>query len=630
MSEQAPKATPEQAEKPDFSTYESTANHFIDSYAGSFTDDAERAAFHAEVVEAMQSIEAEDFDERVKAYEEIIAGLKERANMKAQKDGEPLPFEAPKPVKQETDTEPTESDEHDNDSDEISEDNQTQERQRLNLLQRANLWTGSKVLGMYAAIAARRGANADKYNQRPDESDEEYSKRVRKTGLRYNLAFTAITTGFLAWSAHRGFAHGMDFNPFNDNDAVQGGGNADKGASAGAGDFRDAEERSKQNLRNEWDTNGNGRFEESEILARRDSIIRAETEWFEHNGHHGNDFNSFEPKFDANGKLTNLDEFHEKLAQQYEQSPRMLTSQLHQMQEHGVDFPAELDMLERRDGETNEQYMNRVSEAFYRDPALQDKAQTYTLDFIKEHGKLNELHDYAAYYVKKDEYGNVKTDIDTYVADQQGDYVMSLYGDEDPTNAGIRLGCMQGAENLPPAPVYQSTGNASYSGQGNGGIQTVSYSHDTGGHGNGGSTGGGHGGGEGGHGGGSNGGGEGGGNDDSKNWNQQINTGMDPAGITERTEDPAVSGNGTDSTSITGQERAGSGQSGVTAGENGDGTGAATVGAGNGRTAETGNNGDAASGADGSQSHESATGQSSTGTTDATGSEAKPNTERVE
>lgn len=90
---------------------------------------------------------------------------------------------------------------------------------------------------------------------------------------------------------------------------------------------------------------------------------------------------------------------------------------------------------------------------------------------------------------------------------------------------------------------------------------------------------------------------------DGKQWDKQIDTEMDPLGVTAPTEDFATSGNGTESPSITGQEQPGSANPNVGAEGAQQGTGEGIVTEGPGRAE-----------ADGNQSSESAVEQSTQST----------------
>ena len=474
MSEQAPKVTPEQSEKPDFSTYESTANHFIDSYAGSFADDTERAAFHAEVVEVMQGIEAENFDERVKAYEEIIAGLKERANMKAQKNGEPVPFQSPKAVNQDVDPgEPAENPEQDDDESE-GDDTETdkppkgddiQERQRLNFFQRANLWVGTKVLSGYAALAARRGKSAEKYSQLPDETDAEYSKRIRKTGFRYNLAFTAITGAVLGLAAARylGVEHGGGSGAHHD--IATPGDNQDQGSNG-----------TPNRSNNPWDADGNGIVDAHEYSIQSHHI---ESQFLDTSGRHHNDFNKIDLHDNADG-TTDMNDLYGQFGEQFRKSPHELASQYDQFHRLGTDLPDDLKELNYKPGETPEQYTERVAELLHGNRELKDKAADFALDQL--HGKsLEDLtQDYESNYIIPDGKGGwlIQTDPDVTSADPH-DKILVM-GKANGYIEGVRIPCGQPIR-IPievPQAAPQGVGGAApadYSGQGGADYQPVAH-----------------------------------------------------------------------------------------------------------------------------------------------------------
>lgn len=110
---------------------------------------------------------------------------------------------------------------------------------------------------------------------------------------------------------------------------------------------------------------------------------------------------------------------------------------------------------------------------------------------------------------------------------------------------------------------------------------------------------------------------------EGKRWGDQVDTGMDPLGVTAPTEDFATAGNGTGSPSLTGTEPIGSGNTDVV-------VEGATVGTGGGRDESTGDTGADAAEADRDQSHDSATDEATEGTDDATGTADEPVAGRVE
>lgn len=123
-----------------------------------------------------------------------------------------------------TNERPVPADANEHDYDEL--ESQTNQDKRRNFIMRgliaANLWTGSKVLNGYSRLAERRNKSAEKYKQQEGESDEAYEKRVRKTGLRWNMAGVAIGSAFLGYAAHRWMGVDLgDVNPF-DNDSQNG------------------------------------------------------------------------------------------------------------------------------------------------------------------------------------------------------------------------------------------------------------------------------------------------------------------------------------------------------------------------------------------------------------------------
>lgn len=489
MSERTPQSqNPEQQANDEFFSHEKMAEHFINKYVGNvmpehaaalMTEESRAASANwrqellNDVVDQMRNVEAESDADRVKKYEDIIAGLKEykhqfgqsldaRDIARARTNGEqanPAPAEEqgnPPADDNPTDRIPAQpSPEQGSNPSDPTDDAPRRKISKLAMLAVMPSIGISRVMGyMQKRSEKSMLKRQESSKQREGESDADYERRMRFHKIRgtiADVAFVGMAAGAMVLTKTQNWDnvwHGM--TPWHDGPGLWSGGDS-------GGPMENAPEDKPP-------------LTEAEILEQRDTIIRAETEWFNQNGHEGNDFNKFAPQFDTEGKMTNLDDFHAKLAEQYDKSPRMLASQLDQMQDYNVDFPAELDVLEHREGETDQEYMNRVSEAFYRDPELHDKAAAYTIDFVKEHGQIKELHDYKADYIFKDEYGNVKVNEDNYIANRNGDYVMSLYGAD--SDAGIRINCLQAAENLPaaPAPVYQApqgTGGAPvYGGEG--------------------------------------------------------------------------------------------------------------------------------------------------------------------
>ncbi|HCH34536.1 MAG: Mixed-linked glucanase [Candidatus Saccharibacteria bacterium GW2011_GWC2_48_9] len=108
-----------------------------------------------------------------------------------------------------------------------------------------------------------------------------------------------------------------------------------------------------------------------------------------------------------------------------------------------------------------------------------------------------------------------------------------------------------------------------------------------------------------------------------KEWEDQVDTEMDPLGVTELTEDFATAGNGTGSPSLDGTESIGSGNTDVVVED-------ATVGTGGGRDESTGDTGTDAAEADRDQSHDSATDEATEATDDAAGTAEEPVAGRVE
>ncbi len=297
-----------------------------------------------------------------------------------------------------------------------------------------------------------------------------------------------------------------------------------------------------------------------------------ETTFLNENGRHGNDFNNI-----TGDKLYNnpgdKDQFigYTALHEQYSKSPNELASQLLHIQQIELEKGNDLGILPQewqlQAGESEEAYIARLGDTLHADHEIHDTLTDITLAYIKENGQpLSDLtENYSAFYIEIiDGKPVVKIDPSVVSADPTDKVIMLS------DTKGIRIPCGQGIELKEDEIIVTEQGTSySYAAEqtqrGSTQPTGTTATHPSGGsHGGGNTPGGGGGGGNPGNP--SNPGGGGGGGEhpptdhEGKPFDGHVDMpdGLGPNGFIEQTLPPEVTGNGTQSPNLTGNELSGS------------------------------------------------------------------------
>lgn len=417
--QQTPERQPEEV-------YKNIADTYIDSYAGDISDE-ERANLQANILERIKNIQVSTKDELVKEYESIIAGLKHYAE--SRKEAETPVAEAE--AQNVAETEPEEGASPEQVGDEL-----TPADKKRNFVMRAligaNRWTGGKILMAQSWISEKRAKNANKYIQQEGESDEEYDKRMRRVGTRVNLAVVAIGGAFLGYQAARHL--GLDLNPFD---------------NGGAGNSGDKKAEGQPPI--DGDTNHDGKLDPNELLELSNASHRAETDFLNTNGRHGNDFNDISGD-ELKNSAENLPPGYDALMDQYNASPRELAAQLDQFRDLGIKFPDDIAELNRQPGEEYTAYVDRITDAMHNNQGLHDQAVQFAGDQLADKKAVPLDSPYRSAYIEPDGKGGYIVKWDDYVESPDPNDQIIMLGD----GKGIRLPCGQPIELIPqeaPAPA---------------------------------------------------------------------------------------------------------------------------------------------------------------------------------
>lgn len=191
--------------------YAGIAKGYIDSYVGNIDDEA-RVELEAQVLEHIKNIDVQTKDELVKAYSEIIDGLKEYARARGTTPAIETQDTVAETSEAENNEETEESAEDGQESDvnrpegvpttqEVAEASQEVEsnKGKYSWKQKARMILGLPSLGIMS-LASRE----NKFARGEGESDAEYDKRMKRHKWSGILA-TAATVGYFGYRAYAGY-----------------------------------------------------------------------------------------------------------------------------------------------------------------------------------------------------------------------------------------------------------------------------------------------------------------------------------------------------------------------------------------------------------------------------------------
>lgn len=411
MAERNPNSNKAEREA-DYSTYSGIAADFFDRYVGDATPsnvedvDAWRQQTRDEVADHMANI-ARDMpqEERVKAYADIIDGLKELRS-----------YTGAAPMEVNTEAAESKADEAPEDLPDDDAKSTLAEKARLakanaEIAIRSNPQYLS-LPGIFAAAKHKLDRFAEKATPRKEgESDEAYERRVRRRKVGAGIAAIALAAGG-AWM----LKETVGSAPGENNEFVSAGPESESEAGFGESDYQ-REDRA---------------IDFENIPQTYEQSVQTELDFLAENGRINNDFNHIDQFADKESIMGELQE-------QYAKSPTELSGQLYQIQ--GIEGTVDVlpDHLRVLDGETYEQYTARLSEALHHDPELHDILTEYTTGYVSDKFNIQDMpgHYQAAYI---DAEGNSYWDSSVSSSDPNDKIIMLADG------KGIRLPCGQPVE----------------------------------------------------------------------------------------------------------------------------------------------------------------------------------------